>query len=100
MNAKKGFLLSLVYVLSMSVAYTIAGVLAGLFGSNIQGMFQNPFVVVGFSLIFILLGLSMFGFYEISMPKVYRRNSPKKETTHSLIQRVFLVPLSWDFSLL
>jgi len=38
MNAKRGFLLSLVYVLAMSLAYAIAGVLAGLFGANLQAL--------------------------------------------------------------
>jgi len=68
MNAKKGFILSLVYVFSMSVAYTIAGVLAGLFGANIQAMFQNPWVIVAFSAIFVALAFSMFGYYELQLP--------------------------------
>ncbi|MBP9492076.1 MAG: thiol:disulfide interchange protein, partial [Sulfurospirillum sp.] len=45
MNAKRGFLLSLVYVLAMSLAYAIAGVLAGLFGANLQASMQNPWVI-------------------------------------------------------
>jgi len=38
------FLLSLIYVLAMAATYTIAGVLAGLFGQNLQAAFQNPWV--------------------------------------------------------
>jgi len=68
MNAKKGFILSLVYVLSMSVAYTIAGVLAGLFGANIQILLQNTWVIVIFSAIFVALAFSMFGYYELQLP--------------------------------
>ncbi len=64
----KGFIISLIYVLSMSVTYTIAGVLAGLFGSNIQAIFQNPYIIISFSLIFVFLAFSMFGFYEIGLP--------------------------------
>jgi len=45
LTTKKAFALSLVYVLSMAVAYTIAGVLAGLFGSNLQAALQTPWVV-------------------------------------------------------
>jgi thiol:disulfide interchange protein DsbD len=60
--------LSLVYVLAMAVTYTVAGVLAGLFGENLQAMFQNPWIISGFVLIFILLALSMFGFYELQLP--------------------------------
>jgi thiol:disulfide interchange protein DsbD len=68
MNTKKAFFLSLVYVLAMSLAYTIAGVLAGLFGANIQTALQDPWIITTFSLIFVFLSFSMFGFYEIQMP--------------------------------
>jgi len=68
MSAKRGFILSLVYVLSMAFAYTLAGVLAGLFGSNIQAAMQNPYVVIAFATVFVALAFSMFGFYEIGLP--------------------------------
>ncbi len=68
MSAGRGFFLSLVYVLSMAAAYTIAGVLAGVFGANIQAMLQNPFVIIAFVGIFIALAFSMFGYYEIGLP--------------------------------
>jgi thiol:disulfide interchange protein DsbD len=64
----RAFWLSLVYVLAMAVTYTVAGVLAGLFGQNLQAVFQNPWIISGFVLVFILLALSMFGFYEIQVP--------------------------------
>jgi thiol:disulfide interchange protein DsbD len=68
MSASKGLFLSIVYVLSMSVAYTIAGVLAGLFGANLQATLQDPTVIMVFSGIFILLAFSMFGYFEIKFP--------------------------------
>jgi thiol:disulfide interchange protein DsbD len=68
MGAKKAFFLSLVYVLSMAVAYTIAGILAGLFGANLQAAFQTPWVITSFALIFVLLALSMFDVYELQIP--------------------------------
>jgi thiol:disulfide interchange protein DsbD len=68
MSAGRGFFLSLVYVLSMAAAYTLAGVLAGVFGANIQAMLQNPYVIVAFVGIFIALAFSMFGYYEIGLP--------------------------------
>jgi len=64
----KAFTLSLVYVLAMSVAYTIAGVLAGLFGTNLQAALQNPYVIFAFAGIFVALAFSMFGFYELKIP--------------------------------
>ncbi|SFP72921.1 protein-disulfide reductase DsbD [Hydrogenimonas thermophila] len=68
MTARRGFWLSLVYVLSMAFTYTLAGVLAGLFGANIQAALQNPWVISLFSLLFVALAFSMFGFYEIGLP--------------------------------
>lgn len=67
-GTKKAFWLSLVYVLSMAVAYTIAGVMAGLFGANLQAAFQTPWIITVFALIFVLLSLSMFDVYELQIP--------------------------------
>ncbi|WP_345977627.1 protein-disulfide reductase DsbD [Sulfurimonas sp. HSL3-7] len=67
-SAKRGFLLSLVYVLAMAVAYSLAGVLAGIFGENLQVLLQNEWAIGGFALVFVALALSMFGFYEIGLP--------------------------------
>ena len=69
MTASKGFFLSLVYVLSMSVAYTIAGIIAGVFGANLQVALQNPYVLVVFAFIFVALAFSMFGYFEIRLPE-------------------------------
>jgi thioredoxin:protein disulfide reductase len=77
MNAMRGFLLSLVYVLSMSVAYTIAGILAGLFGGNIQIAMQNPWVISTFALLFIGLAVSMFGFFKIGLPSSWQTRLTK-----------------------
>ncbi len=67
-TTQRAFLLSLTYVLAMATTYTIAGVLAGLFGENLQATFQHPWILGFFSLIFVLLALSMFGFYELQLP--------------------------------
>jgi thiol:disulfide interchange protein DsbD len=68
-TVRKAFMMSLIYVLAMSVAYTIAGVLAGMFGANLQAAFQTPWIIVTFSLIFVALSLSMFDYYELQMPQ-------------------------------
>lgn len=67
-TTRRAFILSLTYVLAMSVTYTVAGVLTGLLGGNLQAMLQNPWVISGFVGILILLALSMFGFYELQLP--------------------------------
>ncbi|MDQ7067809.1 MAG: hypothetical protein Q9M40_07450 [Sulfurimonas sp.] len=45
-----------------------AGVLAGLFGANLQAALQTPWVVYSFSFVFVALAFSMFGFYELKLP--------------------------------
>ena len=67
-TTKKALALSVVYVLAMAVAYTIAGVLAGLFGANLQAALQTPWVIYSFSGVFVALAFSMFGFYELKLP--------------------------------
>ena len=67
-TTRRAFTLSLAYVLVMSVTYTIAGVIAGLFGSNLQIVFQNPWILGSFSILFVLLALSMFDFYNLQLP--------------------------------
>lgn len=67
-TTRKALMLSIVYVLAMAVAYTIAGVLAGLFGSNLQAALQTPWVIYSFSGVFVALAFSMFGFYELKLP--------------------------------
>lgn len=66
----RAFTLSLAYVLGMALTYSIAGTLVGFFGAkaNIQLYMQMPEVLSIFSLLFVLLSLSMFGFYELQLP--------------------------------
>jgi thiol:disulfide interchange protein DsbD len=64
----RAFTLSLTYVVAMALTYTIAGVLAGLFGQNLQAALQNPWVLGVFALVFVALAFSMFGYYELQMP--------------------------------
>ncbi|WP_323591333.1 protein-disulfide reductase DsbD [Aliarcobacter butzleri] len=77
MTASRGFFLSLVYVLSMSIAYTVAGVIAGIFGANLQVALQNPYVLVIFALIFVALAFSMFGYFEIKLPQAIQNRVNK-----------------------
>ncbi len=81
-----GFLLSLSYVVASAVTYTVFGVLAALFGSNLQTTFQQPWIIVVFSAIFVLLSLSMFGFYHLELPDAIRaklHNSSEKHRNGS-----------------
>ena len=63
-----GFILSLAYVLGMALTYTAVGVAAGLSGSLLSNAMQTPWVLGSFAGVFVLLSLSMFGFYELQLP--------------------------------
>ena len=65
---RRSFTLSLIYVLGMALTFAAVGVIAGLTGFLISALLQNPWVIGLFSLIFVLLALSMFGFYELQIP--------------------------------
>ncbi len=69
-TTRKAFSLSLVYVLSMAITYAVVGAIVGYYGAefNIQVWFQDPVILGVFAGIFVLLALSMFGFYDIQMP--------------------------------
>ncbi|MEO5669896.1 MAG: protein-disulfide reductase DsbD, partial [Ramlibacter sp.] len=60
--------LSSSYVLGMAITYALAGVAAGLAGTLLSAYLQNAWVLGGFAAIFVLLALSMFGFYELQLP--------------------------------
>ncbi|WP_441005146.1 cytochrome c biogenesis protein CcdA, partial [Novilysobacter viscosus] len=64
--------LSLVYVLANALVFTIAGMVAGLVGANVQIAFQTPWVIVAFALLFVALALSSFGAYELQLPASLR----------------------------
>ncbi|MEI6067506.1 MAG: protein-disulfide reductase DsbD [Methylococcaceae bacterium] len=83
----RAFFLSLSYVVASAFTYTVFGVLAALFGSNLQTTFQQPWIVGLFSAVFVLLSLSMFGFYELELPnslKTKLHNSSERHRDGSL----------------
>ena len=64
----RAFVLSLAYVLGMAVTYAAIGVAAGLSGTLLSAALQNAWVLGSFALVFVVLSLSMFGFYELQLP--------------------------------
>jgi thioredoxin:protein disulfide reductase len=82
-STKKSFLLSLTYVLSMSLTYAAAGVLIALSGTNIQADLQNPYILSSFALLFIILALSMFNVIRIQMPASIQNLLISKSNTNS-----------------
>ena len=64
----RAFVLSLAYVLGMAITYAAVGVAAGLSGTLLSTALQNVWVLSAFALVFVVLSLSMFGFYELQLP--------------------------------
>ena len=65
---RRSFLLSLVYVLGMAMTYTIAGAAFAAAGQQAQAFFQQPWIIIGFAMLFVVLALAMFGLFEIRIP--------------------------------
>ncbi len=68
LTTRRALWLSTIYVLASAVVFTVAGVIAGLAGQNLQAILQKPAVLGAFAGVFVVLALSMFGFYELQMP--------------------------------
>ena len=64
----RGFTLALSYVLGMALVYTAAGIVAAAAGLQLQAMFNQPWILILFALLFVVLALGMFGLYELQMP--------------------------------
>nr|MBA2816076.1 Thiol:disulfide interchange protein DsbD precursor [Candidatus Pantoea persica] len=62
------FSLALVYVLGMALTYTLLGLVVATAGLRFQAALQHPYVLIGLSLIFTLLALSMFGLFTLQLP--------------------------------
>lgn len=71
LTTRTGFIMSVSYVLGMAVTFALAGVAVGLLGArfNLQIYMQQPWVLGLFSALFVLLALSMFGLYELRLPR-------------------------------
>ena len=68
----QAFGLSFIYVQGMALTYTALGLLVASFGMQLQAAFQHPMVLLILSAAFVLLALSMFGLYEIQLPRSWQ----------------------------
>lgn len=64
----KSFFLALIYVLGMSITYSVLGVVAAMTGGLLGSSLQNPLVLVAIAGVFLLFAASMFGAFEIRVP--------------------------------
>jgi thiol:disulfide interchange protein DsbD len=64
----RSFLLSLTYVLGMALTYTIAGAAFAAAGQQAQAFFQQPWIIILFAGLFVVLALAMFGLFDLKIP--------------------------------
>ena len=65
---QRSFLLSLTYVLGMAFTYTIAGAAFAAAGQQAQAFFQQPWIIISFAGLFVVLALAMFGLFDLRIP--------------------------------
>ncbi len=84
----KAFLMSLTYVVAMALTYAVIGALTAILGANLSIAFQTPWILFSFAFVFVILSLSMFGFYELKVPNFIQTkvtNVSNKQQSGTLI---------------
>ncbi|EJL6721636.1 MULTISPECIES: protein-disulfide reductase DsbD [Vibrio] len=68
LSQRRALGLSFVYVQGMALTYTLLGLVVASAGMQFQAAMQHPYVLIGLSVLFITLALSMFGLYSLQLP--------------------------------
>jgi thioredoxin:protein disulfide reductase len=72
LSNKRAFTLSFSYVQGMAVTYSLLGLVVASLGVKFQAYMQHPAVLVVASVIFVLLALSMFGVFNLTLPSSWQ----------------------------
>lgn len=69
-TARRGFMLTASYGLGVATSYGLLGVLVAWFGRElgILPWLQNPYILIGFALLFVVLALQMMGLLNLRLP--------------------------------
>ena len=69
-TVSRSLILSLVYVEALAITFAVIGAIVGSFSGaiGIQALFQKPVFLIPFAVLFVVLALSMFGFFNIQLP--------------------------------
>jgi len=97
-STKKSFIYSLSYVLGMAFTYALAGVIVGYFGAaaNVQLYLQTPWVLTVFATLFVVLSLSMFGLFELALPRfIQDKLQGVNQNQQGGRWTFFIVPCAW-----
>ena len=78
-GSKESIKISLQYVSGLCLVYLLIGILLSVYKQsiNIQFIFQDPVILIVFSIILVLLSLSMFGVFNFQMPSMVQNWSNK-----------------------
>ncbi len=68
LSTGRALLLAFIYVQGMALTYTALGLVVAAAGLQFQAALQHPGVLIGLSVVFILLALSMFGLFSLQLP--------------------------------
>lgn len=64
----RAFGLVLVYVQGLALSYAGAGLLSAASGAWLAASLQQPWMIAGFSLFFVIMALAMFGLFDLQLP--------------------------------
>ena len=92
LSTARALLLAFIYVQGMALTYTALGLVVAAAGLQFRAALQHPYVLIGLSVVFILLALSMFGLFTLQLPSSLQRCS----ATANRGQRVAC--LRWELS--
>ncbi|MBX9001674.1 protein-disulfide reductase DsbD [Klebsiella aerogenes] len=68
LSTARALLLAFIYVQGMAVTYTALGLVVAAAGLQFQAALQHPYVLIGLSVVFFALALSMFGLFTLQLP--------------------------------
>jgi thiol:disulfide interchange protein DsbD len=68
LSTARALMLAFIYVQGMALTYTALGLVVAAAGLQFQASLQHPYVLIGLSVVFILLALSMFGLFSLQLP--------------------------------
>ncbi|WP_312070394.1 protein-disulfide reductase DsbD [Lelliottia nimipressuralis] len=68
LSTARALLLAFIYVQGMALTYTALGLIVAAAGLQFQAALQHPYVLIGLSVVFTLLALSMFGLFTLQLP--------------------------------
>ena len=74
-TVKRGVILTTSYAIGVATAYGILGAVIAVFGESlgIIGWLQNPIILIGFAIVFILLALYMLDAFTVRLPQALSR---------------------------